>query len=96
MEADGLTRYSVELNKQARKGLSDLVGNRRREAERLLAEFFAVTPLAKVPGKVKKLSGVYARLNYLQYNLPDGYRIWYWVDEPRKRVFIVYIGPHPK
>ena len=96
MEADGVTRYSVELNKRARKGLSDLVGNRRREAERLFAEFFAVTPTSRVPGKVKKLSGVYAKLGYLQYNLPDGYRIWYYVDDNRKRVFIVYVGPHPK
>jgi len=88
-------RYTVKLNKRARKGLSDLAANRRREAERLLDDFLPVTPLTRVPGKVKKLAGAFARLGYLQYDLPDGYRMWYYVDQRAMVVYVVYIGPHP-
>ncbi len=96
MESGELARrYTVKLNKKARKGLSGLTNNRRREAERLLDEFLPATPLARVPGKVKKLAGAFARLGYLQYDLPDGYRMWYHVDQHAMVVYVVHIGPHP-
>lgn len=63
------------LHKKARKGLQALTGNRRAEAERVLNELLPFTPQERVPGKTKKLRGAYERLGYLQYDLPDGYRI---------------------
>lgn len=83
------------LNKKARKGLSDLAGNRRREAERLLNDFLPRTPLERVPGKVKKLRGAYEKLGYLQFDLPDGCRMWYRVDQSTMTVYVDYIGQHP-
>jgi|CXWL01.1.fsa_nt_gi mRNA-degrading endonuclease RelE of RelBE toxin-antitoxin system len=96
MEGGELTpRYTVKLNKRARQGLSRLPAKQQREAERLLTEFLPTTPIERVPGKVKKLRGAYERLGYLQYDLPDGYRIWYQVEQTSMTVYVVYIGPHP-
>ena len=88
-------RYTVRVHKKAQKGLLALTGNRRREAERLLNEFLPETPLLRVPGKTKKLRGEYERFGYLQYDLPDGCRLQYRVDEREKVVYVDYIGPHP-
>ena len=88
-------RYTVKLHRKARKGLQALTGNRKAEAEKVLNEFLPFTPLELVAGKSKKLRGAYERLGYLQYDLPDGYRIQYRVDDTAKVVYVDYLGPHP-
>jgi hypothetical protein len=65
-----------------------------REELRLddLVARLASEPLARVPGKTKKLRG---RLEgILQYDLPDGNRAHYYVDGAD--VFLIYVGRHPK
>lgn len=96
MERRELTpRYTVRLHKKARKGLQALSGNRKEEAEKILNEFLPFSPLERVAGKSKKLRGAYERLGYFQYDLPDGYRLQYRVDEAAKVVYVDYLGPHP-
>ena len=87
--------YTVKLHKRARKGLQSLVGNRRIEAEKLLNEFLPFTPRMRVPGKTKKLRGAYEKAGYLQYDLPDGCRVQYRVDDAERVVYVDYVGSHP-
>lgn len=87
-------RYTVKLNKKARKGLDGLAGNRRTEADRFLL-LLQTDPKVSVPGKTKKLKGAYERLGYRQFDLPDGYRIQYRIDEASLTVYVDYLGPHP-
>ena len=66
-----------------------------REVERIRDTYLAVHPLDRTAaaGKMKRLKGRDA--GKYQYDLPDGYRLWYTVDEGRMTVDVVYIGPHP-
>ena len=89
-------QYAVRISKKARKGLDSLVGNRKADAEEFLNQVAPFTPKTRIAGKTKKLRGAYARKGLLQYDLPDGYRIQYWVLDEPPTVFVDYIGPHPK
>jgi hypothetical protein len=42
-------------------------------------------------GRLKKL----ANRDIWQIDLPDGYRLRYFVAEPERTVYVVYLGPHP-
>lgn len=42
-------------------------------------------------GRLKKL----ANRDIWQVDLPDGYRLRYFVAEPERTVYVVYLGPHP-
>jgi mRNA-degrading endonuclease RelE of RelBE toxin-antitoxin system len=87
--------YKVVLHKKARKGLQSLTGNRRAEAETFLNDFLPFTPLRRVPGKTKKLRGAYEKAGYLQYDLPDGCRAQYRVDDEVRVVYVDYLDHHP-
>lgn len=87
--------YKVVLHRKARKGLQSLAGNRRAEAEAFLRDFLPFTPLRRVPGKTKKLRGAYEKAGYLQYDLPDGCRAHYRVDDEGKVVYVDYLDHHP-
>ena len=91
-----MPRYTVKIGKKARRGLSALVGNRKSDAESFLNDVLPFTPEARIPGKTKKLRGAFLAKNVLQYDLPDGYRIQYWVMDNPPTVYVDYIGPHPK
>ena len=42
-------------------------------------------------GRLKKL----ANRDIWQIDLPDGYRLRFFVAEPERTVHVVYLGPHP-
>jgi mRNA-degrading endonuclease RelE of RelBE toxin-antitoxin system len=42
-------------------------------------------------GHLKKLGN----RDIWQVDLPDGYRLRYFVAEPERTVYVVYLGPHP-
>jgi mRNA-degrading endonuclease RelE of RelBE toxin-antitoxin system len=86
--------YSIRLHKQARKGLEKLSATRQQQAREFINTHLKQTPTLPIPGKTKRLSGLFKGI--YQYDLSRGDRMWWRVDEPQKVVEILYIGPHPK
>ena len=78
-EVRALERASAAVQQAARELLSEFLPRHPRDAERLTR------------GRLKKMSnrGVW------QIELPDGYRLRYFVDESERTVHVVYLGPHP-
>jgi Txe/YoeB family toxin of Txe-Axe toxin-antitoxin module len=58
-----------------------------------LSEFLKESPedRTRSRGKLKKLRG--DQRGYLQFDITDKHRCWYWVDG--NDVYIEYIGAHP-
>ncbi len=67
--------------------------SQQEETLKWLWGHFSYTPATIVPGKVKRLKGVYSDL--YQLDIGDGYRIIYRIVESEHRVYLEEIGPHP-
>ncbi len=59
-----------------------------------MAQHFTLRPRVMIPGKLKELKGTY-RGTY-QLECGGGRRLLYEIDEPGKKVRIVYLGNHPE
>ena len=86
--------YHVAIRPRELCALERAAPGVQRAARDLLAGFLAQHPtdtLRLERGRVKKMEnrGVW------QIELPDGYRLRYFVEEERQRVHVVYLGPHP-
>jgi mRNA-degrading endonuclease RelE of RelBE toxin-antitoxin system len=84
----------MRLRRRARKGLEKLPVARRQRAREFINTHLRYTPRQPIPGKIKLLSGPLKGI--YQYDLSYSDRIWWRVDDARKVVEIIYIGPHPK
>jgi hypothetical protein len=87
-------RFCVEIRPREAAALASAPAAVQRAARTLLEEFLTAHPTAGdlLPrGRLKKL----ANREIWQLGLPDGYRLRYFVDEPGRIVYVVYLGPHP-
>ncbi len=88
--------YRVEFKRRAwEQFCQGTPPNIVRVAEDVRDTFLAINPEDRVAarGKLKVLKG--PRAGILQYDLPNGYRLWYTVDRNARTVRVLYIGPHP-
>jgi hypothetical protein len=86
--------YSVELRSSDAEVLAKASSAVQEAVYVLLTEFLPLHPTAgdRLPrGRLKKLTNRDA----WQIELPDGYRLRYFVDSPAKAVHVIYLGPHP-
>jgi hypothetical protein len=95
---DEITRgepvYTVDLRGAERGSLESAPSAVRAVAEPILSEFLPYHPISGeflTRGRLKKLS----ERDLWQIDLPDGYRLRYYVDELNRTVHVVYLGPHP-
>jgi mRNA-degrading endonuclease RelE of RelBE toxin-antitoxin system len=86
--------YAVEVRSEEVRALERASPAVRQAARDLLFRFLPLHPtdgerLGR--GRLKKMGnrGIW------QIDLPDGYRLRYFVAEPERTVFVVYLGPHP-
>jgi hypothetical protein len=87
-------RYEVDLHPQDERVLAAASPAVQRAARDLLAGFLTLHPTAGelLPrGRLKKMGD----REIWQIELPDGYRLRYFLDEPNRTVYVVYLGPHP-
>ena len=85
--------YTIQQSRRARKGLKKLPPAKRKEVNRIINEYLAVSPLVRIPHKTKGLHGEYE--GAYQYDVDDSNRIIYWVNKDEKTVYIDVIGSHP-
>ena len=86
--------YHVAVRPRELRVLERAAPGVQRAARDLLAGFLARHPtdyLRLERGRVKKMGNRGVR----QIELPDGYRLRYFVEEERRTVHVVYLGPHP-
>jgi mRNA-degrading endonuclease RelE of RelBE toxin-antitoxin system len=83
----------VILHRDAAKALPTLPAHIRDAVKECVEQVLQIQPLVRIPGKTKQLKGRLAGI--LQYDLPGGYRLWYWVDQSTHIVYVDYIGPYP-
>jgi mRNA-degrading endonuclease RelE of RelBE toxin-antitoxin system len=86
--------YEVAIRPRELRALERAAPGVQRAARDLLARFLAQHPtdtLRLQRGRLKKMGdrGIW------QIELPDGYRLRYFVEEERRTVHVVYLGPHP-
>jgi mRNA-degrading endonuclease RelE of RelBE toxin-antitoxin system len=93
-EAAEAKPYQVAMRARERRAVERAAPGVQRAAWDLLDGFLARYP-TDTPrlerGRLKKMGnrGVW------QIDLPDGYRLRYFVEEERRTVHVVYLGPHP-
>jgi len=86
--------YRVKLRSDDRDVLESASSAVRLAAQDALSRFlpFHPTSAARLErGRLKKL----ANRDVWQIDLPDGYRLRFFVAEPERTVHVVYLGPHP-
>lgn len=86
--------YRVALRPDDLRTLEDASAAVQQAVRELLSCFLPAHPTsaARLPrGHLKKL----ANRAIWQIDLPDGYRLRYFVAEPERTVHVVYLGPHP-
>lgn len=86
--------YVVHLRAEDREALAGASSAVQQTVDLLLREFLPHYPTAPhlLPrGRLKKLR----ERDAWQLQLPDGYRLRYLVEKPRRAVHVVYLGPHP-
>jgi hypothetical protein len=86
--------YRVEVRAQDLRALERASAAVQQAAREVLARFLPVHPTAHdrlTRGSLKKLGNRFI----WQIELPDGYRLRYYVAEPERTVYVVYLGPHP-
>jgi mRNA-degrading endonuclease RelE of RelBE toxin-antitoxin system len=86
--------YEVSIRPRELRALERAAPGVQRAARDLLAGFLAQHPtdtLRLQRGRLKKMGdrGIW------QIELPDGYRLRYFVEEERRTVHVVYLGQHP-
>jgi mRNA-degrading endonuclease RelE of RelBE toxin-antitoxin system len=87
--------YAVDIRPKELRALRSAAPGVRRAVEEILTQFLAVSP--NNPARlrnynIKKLADRAIR----QIDLPDDYRLRYFVDELNRVVYVVYLGPHPQ
>ena len=86
--------YRIDLRPQDARLLESASPAVRRATQEVLTEFLTIAPTDSARlrrGDLKKLQN----RDIWQIDLPDGYRLRYYVDEPERVVYVVYLGPHP-
>jgi len=86
--------YMVELRSAEAEALTGASSAVQEAMYALLTQFLPLHPTAgdRLPrGRLKKLQNREA----WQIELPDGYRLRYFVDQPERTVHVIYLGPHP-
>jgi mRNA-degrading endonuclease RelE of RelBE toxin-antitoxin system len=86
--------YTVDVRPQDLRRLKVASLAVQRSAHEVLTVFLPRFPTApdQLPsGKVKKI----AERSIWQVDLPDGFRLRYFVDEQERVVYVVYLGSHP-
>jgi hypothetical protein len=87
-------RYAVDLPCRDAEALVTASAAVQSAMQSLLTEFLPFHPTAGhlLPrGRLKKMKN----RDVWQIELPDGYRLRYLVDEHRRTVRVLYLGPHP-
>ena len=86
--------FTLDVRPQELRAIRRAALGVRKAVAELLNGFLVTTPTdaSQLGGyKIKKLSDRDIR----QIDLPDDYRLRYFVDEKERIVYIVYLGPHP-
>ena len=91
---EGDPAYAVELHPDDREALAGASAAVRQATREILARFLPHHPTSAARlerGHLKKMGN----RDIWQIDLPDGYRLRYFVAEPERTVYVVYLGPHP-
>lgn len=89
------TAFAIDVRPKELRTLQSAAPGVRRAVEEIFTQFLAVSP--NDPARlrsynVKKMADRAIR----QIDLPDDYRLRYFVDDPNRVVYVVYLGPHPQ
>src|SRR5205809_2476787 len=93
VDATDESPYHLAIRPRELRALERAAPGVQRAARDLLAGLLARHPtdtLRLERGRVKKMGNRGVR----QIELPDGYRLRYFVEEERRTVHVVYLGPH--
>lgn len=93
-EAPVVGDYRVDLRPQDARVLESASPAVRRTTQEIITQFLTVAPKDATQlqrGDLKKLGN----RDIWQIDLPDGYRLRYYLDEAERVVYVVYLGPHP-
>ena len=85
--------YDVRLRQRDRAELRTWDAPQREATLAFLRDHASRTPTAPIPGRFKELDGLFR--GYYQFRVSRRRRLIYRVDEARRRVRVVYLGPHP-
>jgi hypothetical protein len=86
--------FTLDIRPRELDSLSTASPAVQRVAGEILRTFLPLHPTvgARLPGgRLKKLGN----RDLWQIDLPDGYRLRYYVAEPERMVYVVHLGPHP-
>ena len=85
--------YTVRLRRRDRAELRTWRERQREATLAFLRDHASRTPTTLIPGRLKQLNAPFQ--DHYQLRVSRRRRLIYRVDEARKIVRVVYLGPHP-
>ena len=85
--------YEILLRRRDRAELRSWNEREREVTLAFLRDYASRTPTAPIPGRLKQLNAPFE--DHYQLRVSRRRRLIYRVDEERRRVRVVYLGPHP-
>ena len=85
--------YEILLRRRDRAELRSWNEREREVTLAFLRDYASRTPAAPIPGRLKQLSAPFE--DHYQLRVSRRRRLIYRVDEERRRVRVVHLGPHP-